>query len=80
MSRALARQKPQDWTYVQDCGITGNLKKDRTAIKDALGKITDYEGLTGKMTFTPDGDPIKEAVVVQVSPKGEFTFVKSLKP
>ena len=32
------------------------------------------------MTFTPDGDPIKEAVVVQVSPKGEFTFVKSLKP
>lgn len=65
---------------IQDCGITGNLKKDRTAIKDALGKITDYEGLTGKMTFTPDGDPIKEAVVVQVSPKGEFTFVKSLKP
>lgn len=65
---------------IQDCGITGNLKKDRTTIKDALGKITDYEGLTGKMTFTPDGDPIKEAVVVQVSPKGEFTFVKSLKP
>ncbi|MBQ7158486.1 MAG: ABC transporter substrate-binding protein [Treponema sp.] len=65
---------------IQSAGLTGNLKKDRTAIKDALGKIKNYDGITGKMSFTPDGDPIKDAVVVQVSPSGEFTFVKSLQP
>ncbi|MFA6938469.1 MAG: ABC transporter substrate-binding protein [Treponema sp.] len=67
-------------TAIQNAGLTGNLKKDRTAIKDAMGKISGYEGVTGKMTFTPDGDPIKDAVVVQVSPAGEFTYVKSLQP
>lgn len=67
-------------TAIQDAGLTGNIKKDRIAVKDAMGKISGYVGVTGKMTFTPDGDPIKDAVVVQVSPKGEFTFVKSLQP
>jgi branched-chain amino acid transport system substrate-binding protein len=65
---------------IQNAGLTGNLKKDRTAIKDAMGKIKDYEGVTGKMTFTPDGDPIKDAVVVKISDAGEFTYVKSLQP
>ena len=65
---------------IQDAGLTGNLKKDRNAIKDAMGKIKNYDGITGKMSFTPDGDPVKDAVVVQVSPSGEFTFVKSLQP
>jgi branched-chain amino acid transport system substrate-binding protein len=67
-------------TAIQNAGLTGNLKKDREAIKDAMGKIKNYEGVTGKMTFTPDGDPIKDAVVVKISDSGEFTFVKSLQP
>ena len=65
---------------IQSSGLTGNLKKDRVAIKDALGKIKNYDGITGKMSFTPEGDPIKDAVVVQVSQDGQFTFVKSLQP
>ncbi|MCR5612067.1 ABC transporter substrate-binding protein [Treponema sp.] len=65
---------------IQDCGITGNLKKDRTAIKDALGKIASFPGITGNMKFTPEGDPIKDAVVVCVTKEGEFEFVKSLQP
>lgn len=65
---------------IQEAGLTGNLEKDREAVKDALGKISDYEGVTGKMTFTPDGDPIKDAVVVKISDSGEFTFVRSLQP
>jgi branched-chain amino acid transport system substrate-binding protein len=67
-------------TAIQNAGLTGNLKKDRTAVKDALGQIKDYEGVTGKMTFTPQGDPVKDAVVVKVSDRGTFTFVKSLQP
>jgi branched-chain amino acid transport system substrate-binding protein len=61
-------------------GLSGNLDKDRDAIKDQLAKIKDFEGITGKMTFTPEGDPIKCAVVVKISDKGEFEFYKSACP
>jgi branched-chain amino acid transport system substrate-binding protein len=61
-------------------GLTGNIEKDRDAIKDQLGKIKDFEGITGKMTFTPEGDPIKCAVIVKISDKGEFEFFKSVCP
>ena len=65
---------------IQNAGLTGDVIVDRDAIKDALGKIENYDGVTGNMTFTPEGDPIKDAVVVKISPEGEFEFVKSLKP
>ena len=65
---------------IQDSGLTGNLKKDRTAIKDALGKIQSFPGITGNMKFTPEGDPLKDAVIVRVTKEGEFEFVKSLQP
>ncbi|MGD9503813.1 MAG: ABC transporter substrate-binding protein [Syntrophobacteraceae bacterium] len=61
-------------------GLTGKIDKDREAIKDQLAKIKDYEGITGKMSFTPEGDPIKCAVIVKISDKGEFEFFKSVCP
>jgi branched-chain amino acid transport system substrate-binding protein len=61
-------------------GLTGKIDKDREAVKDQLAKIKDYEGITGKMTFTPEGDPIKCAVIVKISDKGEFEFFKSVCP
>ena len=57
--------------------ITGNLKKDRQGVRDALAKIKEFEGITGKMTFTEDGDPLKCAVIVRISDNGEFEFYKS---
>jgi branched-chain amino acid transport system substrate-binding protein len=54
-------------------GLSGDLAKDREAVKNELGRIKDYEGITGKMTFTPEGDPIKCAVIVKIS-GGKFTF------
>lgn len=65
---------------IQDAGLTGNLKKDRTAVMKALGQIQAFAGVTGNMRFTPDGDPVKDAVVVRVTETGEFEFVKSLQP
>jgi branched-chain amino acid transport system substrate-binding protein len=47
-------------------GLSGDLKKDRTAVKDSLASIKEFAGITGKMTFTPDGDPIKCAVIVRI--------------
>lgn len=60
--------------------ITGNIEKDRKAVRDAMAKIKEFDGITGKMTFTEDGDPIKCAVIVKISDKGEFEFYKSACP
>jgi len=60
--------------------ITGNVEKDRKGIRDALAKIKEFNGITGKMNFTEDGDPIKCAVIVRISQKGEYEFYKSVCP
>jgi branched-chain amino acid transport system substrate-binding protein len=60
--------------------LTGDLEKDRIAVRDALASIKDFDGITGKMTFTKDGDPIKCAVIVRISDAGEFEFFKSVCP
>ncbi len=60
--------------------LTGNLEKDRKAVRDALANIKNFAGITGDMTFTQDGDPIKCAVIVRISDAGEFEFYKSVCP
>jgi len=66
---------------IQDCGkITGDIKADRKCVRDALAKIKDFKGITGKMTFTEEGDPIKCAVIVKISDTGEFEFYKQACP
>ena len=66
---------------IQNCGkITGKIEEDRQCVRDALAEIKEFDGITGKMTFTEEGDPIKCAVVVRISDKGEFEFYKSVCP
>ena len=66
---------------IQSMGkITGNIEKDRESVRDAMAKIKEFNGITGKMTFTEDGDPIKCAVIVRISDKGEYEFYKSVCP
>jgi branched-chain amino acid transport system substrate-binding protein len=66
---------------IQNSGkITGKVKKDRKAIRDALAKIKNFKGITGNMTFTEEGDPIKCAVIVRISDKGEYEFYQSVCP
>jgi branched-chain amino acid transport system substrate-binding protein len=60
--------------------ITGKIKKDRKAVRDALAQIKNFKGITGDMTFTEEGDPIKCAVIVKISDKGEYEFYKSVCP
>ena len=61
-------------------GLTGNNRTDRKAIKNQLAKIENFNGITGRMSFTPQGDPIKCAVVVKISDKGTFEFFMSVCP
>jgi len=66
---------------IQNAGsLTGDIAKDRQAVRDQLAKTKDFEGITGKMSFTEEGDPIKCAVIVRISDKGEFEFYKQVCP
>jgi branched-chain amino acid transport system substrate-binding protein len=66
---------------IQDCGkLSGDVKKDRQAVRDALSKIKKFDGITGIMNFSQGNDPLKCAVVVRISDKGEFEFYKSACP
>ena len=66
---------------IESCGaITGDLATDRKCVRDALAQIKDFDGITGKMTFTEEGDPVKCAVIVRISEAGEFEFYQSACP
>ena len=60
--------------------LTGKIKEDRKAVRDALAQIKDFKGITGDMTFTEEGDPIKCAVIVKINNKGEYEFYKQICP
>lgn len=60
--------------------LTGDLKKDRQGIRDAMARIKKFDGITGMMTFSEEGDPSKCAVIVRISDKGEYEFFKSVCP
>ncbi len=68
-------------TAIEHVGkLTGNIEKDRMNVRNAMAKVKEYDGITGKMTFTENGDPIKCAVIVRISNKGEYEFYKSVCP
>ena len=61
--------------------ISGDLPKDREALRAAMSTMKDYEGITGKMSYDgKTGDPTKCAVIVKIDDKGEFTFHESVCP
>ena len=47
---------------------------------DNLTAVKDFDGITGKMTFTGGGNPSKCAVIVRIGDKGDFEFYKSVCP
>lgn len=59
---------------------SGALDADREKVRDALAKTKDFNGITGRMTFSGSGDPVKCAVVVKINEQGEFAFHKSVCP
>ncbi len=61
-------------------GLSGDIKEDRKKVRAAMEEIEEFDGITGQMTFTEEGDPIKCAVIVRISEKGAFEFYKSICP
>lgn len=62
--------------------LTGDLAKDRKALKDGMRAIKSFDGITGKMKYgaTEDNTPEKCAVVVKINDAGEFEFTESVCP
>ena len=55
-------------------------KNDRQAVRDALAKIPQYEGVTGNMQFKEgSGDPVKSAVILKIK-DGKFGWFANAKP
>jgi branched-chain amino acid transport system substrate-binding protein len=63
------------WTALKSAG-----KIDRQAVRDALAKIPNFDGVTGVMQFQEgSGDPIKSAVILQIV-NGKFVFFANAAP
>ncbi len=63
-----------DGAYLIATAIKNAGSTDRTAIRDALGKITNYEGVLG--TFSFEGREPRHTPVVQVVKDGKFELYK----
>ncbi len=61
-------------------GLSGNLVKDRTQVKDSLTKIQGFDGAAGKLSYNETGDPSKCTIVVRIDESGIFTFHDSICP
>lgn len=59
--------------------LTSAGKVDRQAVRDAMAKISDFEGVTGTMQFQGTGDPVKSAVILQIK-DGKFVYFANAKP
>lgn len=63
------------WTALKNAG-----QRERQAVRDALAKISQYEGVTGQMQFLEgSGDPVKSAVIQQIK-DGKFIFFANVNP
>jgi len=61
--------------------ITGDIKKDREAVRNGIAGIKNFPGITGAISFPAgSGDPVKCANIVKINDKGEFEFYKTACP
>ncbi|MBC8249850.1 MAG: ABC transporter substrate-binding protein [Anaerolineales bacterium] len=67
---------------LKNCGeLTGDLAKDRKCIRDGLAALKSYEGVTGTMTPTSEGDMIKSVHIVQIDAAGNrFKWYTTVDP
>jgi len=52
---------------------------DRKKIRDALKETTDFEGITGKIVFDKNRNPVKNAVINEIN-NGKIRYFKTVSP
>jgi branched-chain amino acid transport system substrate-binding protein len=66
---------------VQNGGkVESDIRAMRKIVRDQMAAIKEFDGITGKMSFDAEGDPIKCAVVVEISNDAQFVFKESVCP
>lgn len=66
---------------IKECGeLTGEIEADRECVRDALAGIKNFEGVTGTMTFTEEGDPIKCALIIKIGDDGSKSVYQQTCP
>ena len=60
--------------------LTGDLIKDRSAIRDQLTKIKGFQGVSGTLDMTEGGDPVKSAVIIRINENSEFESYRIQNP
>lgn len=69
-----------DSVYILSRAIAAAGKLDRQAVRDAMGGMPVYNGVTGSIKYTPNsGDPEKGGVILQIK-DGKFTWYADAKP
>jgi branched-chain amino acid transport system substrate-binding protein len=65
---------------IENCGeLTDDLAPDRECVRDGMAAIREFKGITGTMSFTEGGDPIKCMVIATID-GGAPRFHKSVCP
>ena len=52
---------------------------DKAKIRDALAQTRSYKGITGTITFNEQGDPVKSAVIMEIT-NGKPRYLMTLEP
>lgn len=68
-----------DAAYMMFQAVEKAGKLDRKAIRDALAKTKGFEGVTGTISYSGTGDPVKSAVMIKVD-DGKFSYMKTVNP
>lgn len=68
-----------DSVYILTEAIVRAGKADSQAIRDAIAATKDFQGVTGVVTYTGTGDPVKGAVIIRVE-NGKFVFDSAVNP
>ncbi|MEW5763132.1 MAG: ABC transporter substrate-binding protein [Bacillota bacterium] len=53
---------------------------DPAKIRDALAALKDFPAVSGDMRFDANGNPIKQAVVLQVQEDGTYKYISTIQP
>ncbi len=53
---------------------------DRSELREALATMPEFHGITGRIRFRPDGDPLRSAVIKRVTGGGQAVFFREVDP
>ena len=65
------------YLLVDAIGRAGSI--DKQAVREALAKTTDFQGITGKLRFDTNGDAIKDVIIMKIT-NGQPSYLKRVEP